>query len=120
MNRARLLQRAKLCFWALLLVSYAALAAGVVIDTLNPQYRELAPVAMTSVASPEPARRLGAAQAAAVYRASSGSPFTTLPAGSSFRIVWPDGTSETITIVEPAASAGTRPVPGTQQAAPAP
>jgi hypothetical protein len=118
MNRTRFVQQAKIGFWILLFVSYTALAASVVIDTLNPQYHRLTQVAVTSASSPEQVRSLGAAQAAAVYRASSGSPFSSLPPGSTFRIVWPDGSAETIMIVNPASSSGTRPVPGSQQAAP--
>ncbi|WP_454828762.1 hypothetical protein [Pseudoxanthomonas wuyuanensis] len=120
MNGTRLVQRAKLWFWILLFVSYTAMAATVVIDTLNPKYHRLTQVAVTSVDSPEQVRALGAAQAAAVYRASSGAPFSSLPPGSTFRIVWPDGSSETVMIVNPASSAGTRALKGSQQLAPVP
>lgn len=118
MNRTPLLQRVKFWFWILLFVSYTAMAATVVIDTLNPKYHRLTQVAVTSVGSSEQARTLGAAQAAAVYRASSGAPFSSLPPGSTFRIVWPDGSSETVMIVNPASSNGTRPMKGSQQPAP--
>lgn len=120
MNRTRLVQRAKSWFWILLFVSYTAMAATVVIDTLSPKYHRLTQVAVTSVESPEPVRALGAAQAAAVYRASSGAPFSSLPPGSTFRIVWPDGSSETVMVVNPASSAGTRTLKGSQQPAPVP
>ena len=117
MNRKRFVQRAKLWFWILLFVSYTVAAASAVIDTLSPKYRNLTHVSVTTVQSPEEVRTLGAAQAAAVYRASSGTPFSALPPGSTFKIVWPDGSSETIMIVDPKSAAGTSPVQGTQQAA---
>ncbi|WP_368564170.1 hypothetical protein [Pseudoxanthomonas sp. UTMC 1351] len=117
MNRMRFVQRAKLWFWILLFVSYGVVAASAVIDTLSPKYRNLTHVSVTSVQSPEEVRILGAAQAAAVYRASSGTPFSALPPGSTFKIVWPDGSSETIMIVDPKSAAGVTPVGDTQQAA---
>jgi hypothetical protein len=117
MNRKRFVQRAKLWFWILLFVSYAVVAATAIIDTLSPQYRNLTHVSVTSVQSPEEVRKLGAAQAAAVYRASSGTPFSALPPGSTFKIVWPDGSSETIMVVDPRSAAGATPVEASQQAA---
>jgi hypothetical protein len=117
MNRTRFVQRAKLWFWILLFVSYAVVAASAVIDTLGPNYRNLTHVSVTSVQSPEEVRTLGATQAAAVYRASSGMPFSALPPGSTFKIVWPDGSTETIMVVDQKSAAGAAPVEGTQRAA---
>lgn len=117
MNRMRFVQRAKLWFWILLFVSYAVVAASAVIDTLDPKYRDLTHVSVTSVHSSEETRALGAAQAAAVYRASSGMPFSSLPPGSTFKIVWPDGSTETVMVVDPKSPAGVAPAGDATQAA---
>ena len=98
--------RMKLYFWALLFATYSVAAAGVVIDVLGDEYRQLSQVAVTSVHSSDEMRMSGAAQVAAVYRASSGAPFSTLPPGSTFKVVWPDGSSEYVMVVSPASSSG--------------
>lgn len=118
MKDRRLLRKARICFWVLLLATYAVGAAGVVVDVLSDEYRALSQVAVTSVQSPEEARLSGAAQVAAVYRAQSGAPFSSLPPGSTFKVVWPDGSSEYVLVVSPSSTAGVKRVPGSQQAAP--
>jgi hypothetical protein len=45
-----------------------------------------------------------------VYRATSGAPFSSLPPGTTFKIVWPDGSSEDIVVGSPVSSIGARPV----------
>ena len=115
MNHKRFVQKAKSCFWVLLFVAYAALAAGVVVETVNPEYRGLTQISVVSVSSPDEMRRKGASQAAAVYRATSGVPFSSLPPGSTFKIVWPDGSSETIVVGSPLSSVSARTIKGTQQ-----
>ena len=107
--------RMKLYFWALLFATYSVAAAGVVIDVLGDEYRQLSQVAVTSVHSSDEMRMSGAAQVAAVYRASSGAPFSTLPPGSTFKVVWPDGSSEYVMVVSPASSSGVQAIPGSQQ-----
>lgn len=104
--------------WAGVFAAYSVTAAGVMIDALADNYRELSQVAATTVASPEAARSLGATQLAAAYRAQGGAPFATLPPGSVFRVVWPDGSSEYVMVMSQAASTGVRPIPGTQRPAP--
>lgn len=114
MKRARLAKKAGFWFWALLFSTYAVAAAGFVIDTVSDNYHALSQVSLTTVYASEQARSAGATQVAAVYRAMSGAPFSTLPPGSSFRIVWPDGSSEIVTIVSPTSTFGTEAVKGTQ------
>jgi len=69
---------------------------------------------LTSVKTQEDVRRAGASQVAAVYRAQSGMPFASLPAGSTFQVVWPDGSTETMVIVDPTSSLGVAPVKNSQ------
>ena len=104
-------------FWVLLFATYSVGAAGVMIDVLADEYRHLSNVAVTTVRSSEDLRMSGAAQVAAVYRASSGAPFSTLPPGSTFKVVWPDGSSEYVMVVSPNSSSGVHPIAGTQSAA---
>jgi hypothetical protein len=120
MNYRRWLHGAK--FWLVvgLFAAYSAAAVGIVmIDTAEHRYQQLSQVRLTSVGSGEQVRRAGAAQVAAVYRAQSGMPFSSLPTGSTFQIVWPDGSTETMMIVDPRSQSGMVPVAGSQQA-PAP
>lgn len=116
MNQQRLVQKTKHLFWILLFVAYAAFAAGVVIDTVKPKYRALTQVSVVSVDSSVENRMKGASQVAAVYRATSGAPFSSLPAGSTFEVLWPDGSSETMVVGSPVSSTGARPLDKTQQA----
>jgi hypothetical protein len=55
---------------------------------------------------------------AAVYRVQGDMPFSTLPAGSSFQIVWPAGPTETLRIVDPTSTVGAQPMRGTQVVVP--
>lgn len=114
MKREHFINTAKIGFWALLLSAYSVGAAGVMIDVFGEDYRELGQVAVTSVDSKTELRSLSAAQIAAVYRAQSGAPFSTLPPGSTFKVVWPDGSSEYVMVVSPSTSGGVQPIPGTQ------
>lgn len=109
--------RMKRYFWVLLFATYSVAAAGVVIDVLGDEYRQLSQVAVTTVHSSDEMRMSGASQVAAVYRASSGAPFSTLPPGSTFKVVWPDGSSEYVMVVSPASSSGVQAIPGSQQSA---
>jgi len=115
MTHRRFAQKAKKVFWVLLFVAYAALAAGVVIETTRPEFRGLTQISVISVNSAAEVRSKGASQVAAVYRATSGVPFSSLPPGSTFKIVWPDGSSETIVVGSPLSSIAARPLEGTQQ-----
>jgi len=115
MTHKRFAQKAKNWFWVLLFVAYAALAAGVVIETTRPEFRGLTQISVISVDSAPELRSKGASQVAAVYRATSGVPFSSLPTGSTFKIVWPDGSSETIVVASPASSTGARPLEATRQ-----
>lgn len=115
MNHKRLAQRIGSWFWILLFVAYAAFAADVLINTLNPEYRGFSQIDGASVQASGEARIHAASQAAALYRLNSGMPFSALQAGSSFRVIWPDGSSETIVVGDPASSAGARLVEGSQE-----
>lgn len=117
MSYRRWVHGAKFWFWVLALVAYSAAAAGLLlIDTAEQRYRSLSKVELTTVNADGDLRRAGAAQVAAIYRARSGMPFSTLPPGSTFQIVWPDGSTETVMIVSPTSTLGAEPVQGTQQA----
>lgn len=119
MTYRRWLHGAKFWLLVLLFVAYAAAAVGVVmIDTAEDRYRGLSQVRLTEVGSTPGQRRAAAADVAAVYRAQSGLPFAALPSGATFQIVWPDGSTETMRIVDPRSQGGIEPVAGTQQAAP--
>lgn len=118
MTYRRILHGAKFWFWVALFVAYSAGAVGLLmIDTQEDRYRRLSKVELTQAQSHPEVRRAGASQVAAVYRAQSGMPFAALPAGSTFQVVWPDGSTETMVIVDPASPNGVRPVPGSQVAA---
>ncbi|HBS62886.1 MULTISPECIES: hypothetical protein [Stenotrophomonas] len=115
MNYRRFLHGAKFWFWVVLFVAYSAGAVGLVmIDTYDDRYRSLSKVQLTSVKADADVRRAGASQVAAVYRAQSGMPFASLPAGSTFQVVWPDGSTETMVIMDPTSSLGVEPVRNTQ------
>lgn len=106
---------ARFWLWVGLLLVYSVAAVGVlVIDTHEDRYRHLSQVRLTTVQAKADQRRAGASQAAAVYRAQSGMPFSTLPAGSSLQILWPDGSAETVMILDPASPLGNEPVEGSQ------
>jgi len=116
-----MLHGAKFWFWVVLFVAYSAGAVGVLmVDTQEDRYRLLSKVATTTVNTPQPVRTAGASQVAALYRAQNAMPFTALPAGSTFQVVWPDGSTETMVIVDPTSPNGVRPLRNSQIAAEAP
>lgn len=116
MNYRRFIHGAKFWIWVVLFVAYSAGAVGIMlIDTYEDRYRSLSKVRLTDVHSDDEVRRAGASQVAAIYRAQSGTPFSTLPPGSTFQIVWPDGSSETVVVVDPTSPVGIEPLAGTAQ-----
>ncbi len=118
MNYRRLLHGAKFWFWVLLFVAYTATAAHMLlIDTSQDPLRNLSKVKLATVHASGDVRSAGASQAAAVLRAQSGVPFSTLAPGSTFQIVWPDGSIETLRIVSPTSSLGVEPVSELEPAA---
>ena len=117
MKKEVVVRRIKLLFWMLLLTAYSVVAAGVVIDVFGQDYSGMSAVTATSVHSPLAKRTAGATQVAAAYRADSGAPFSTLPTGSSFKVIWPDGSSEYVVIVDPASSTGVESIPGSERTA---
>ncbi|NYZ62904.1 hypothetical protein [Luteimonas deserti] len=106
-------RRVRFWFWVALFCGYSVAVAGVVVDAIGDHVRRMSQVADTTAASPDEARRLGAAQVAALHRAQSATPFRTLPAGETFRVVWPDGSSEMVRIVSTTDAQGAAPVAGT-------
>jgi hypothetical protein len=106
---------ANLLVWSLVVVAYAAAAATIVIETRDPGFRDLSRIGHMTIHAPDDVRRLGASQVAALYRARSGTPFSTLAPGSTIKVVWPDGSSEVIRVTDPSSPLGAAPVPGTQQ-----
>jgi hypothetical protein len=117
MKNLLMARKAKRYFWVLLFATYSVAAAGVVIDVVGDEYRHLSQVAVTTVRSHQDVRMTGASQVAAVYRASSGAPFSTLPPGSTFKVLWPDGSSEYVMVVSPTSTVGVQTLEGTQRAA---
>ena len=105
-------RRVRFWFWVALFGGYSVAVAGVVVDAVGDHYRRLSQVETTTVDAPEAQRQLGAAQIAALYRAQSDTPFRTLPAGETFRVVWPDGSSEVVRIVSQSDAHGARPADG--------
>lgn len=112
MKKRMMSRRVRFWFWAIVFFGYSVAVAGVVVDAIGDRYRSLSQVALTTTAAPEAQRELGAAQIAALYRAQSATPFHTLPAGDTFRVVWPDGSSEMVRIVSPSDAHGVRVVDG--------
>lgn len=104
-----------LLVWGLVVVAYAAAAATIVIETRDPGFRDLSRIGHMTIHAPDDVRRLGASQVAALYRARSGTPFSTLAPGSTIKVVWSDGSSEVVRITDPSSPLGAAPVPGTQQ-----
>jgi len=107
-------RRLRFWLWAILFVGYSVAVAGVVVDAVGENYRRLAQVAQTTTAAPLEQRQLGAAQIAALYRAQSATPFLALPPGNTFRVVWPDGSTELVRIVSQSSPHGAVPVDGSQ------
>ncbi|MET0290034.1 MAG: hypothetical protein ABW178_10445 [Pseudoxanthomonas sp.] len=121
MNYRRMLRGARFWFWVVLFVAYGAGAVGIlIVDTMEERYRDLPKVQLTSVKSEKDVRRASAAEVAAIYRAQSGMPFATLQPGSTFQVVWPDGSTETVMVVSPTSTLGIEPMAGSQQDAPLP
>ncbi|MEN5116668.1 hypothetical protein ABE488_04945 [Luteimonas sp. TWI662] len=114
MKQRAISRRVRFWFWAVVFLGYSVAVAGVVVDAIGDHYTGLADVAETTIEAPPEQRRLGAAQVAALYRAQSATPFRTLPAGETFRVVWPDGSSELVRIVSQSSVHGTQLVEGSQ------
>jgi hypothetical protein len=108
--------KAGVLFWLLLFTAYAVAAVGIVVlDARDEQQGDLSRVADVTIHASDQARSLGAAQLAALHRARSGAPFTALPPGATVRVVWPDGSSEYVVVVDPASPSGAQPIEGTQR-----
>lgn len=107
MKRHELIRGAR--FWlsiAALLVYTVAAAAVLVIDARNPSLATLPQVQGTGAGS-DSARRQGAgAELAAAVRAGRPLPLAELPAGTRFDVVWPDGSRETLQVLDPASALG--------------
>lgn len=107
-------RRLRAWLWLAVFIGYSVAVAGVVVDAVSDNYRRLSDVATTTTAAPLEQRQLGAAQIAALYRAQSPTPFLALPPGNTFRVVWPDGSTELVRIVSQSSAHGAVPVEGSQ------
>lgn len=91
----------------------AAVAAGMItINSGKPPYNQLSNIVDTSATSEEAVRVAGLSQIVGTYRATHG--LSTLPTGTVFRVIWPDGTSERAQTGSRGGSVQATPVPGTQ------
>lgn len=96
-----------------LLFAGVALAGSIVtLDGRKAPYNGLSNVQGTDITADEMIRIAGMTQAVATYRLTHG--VTTLPAGSTIRMVWPDGSAEKGSVITPMSGVGTVPMPGTQ------
>lgn len=112
-------RRLRAWLWLAVFIGYSVAVAGVVVDAVSDNYRRLSDVTTTTTAAPLEQRQLGAAQIAALYRAQSPTPFLALPPGNTFRVVWPDGSTELVRIVSQSSAHGAVPVEGSEiEAAP--
>lgn len=91
-----------------LLVTGTVLAAGPIIDGRTAPYSTLSNVQGTSIYDSVEIRIAGMSQAASTYRLAHG--LSTLPAGSTFEMVWPGGTQETAGVTSPFSSVGAGPI----------
>lgn len=91
-----------------LLVTGTVLAAGPIIDGRTAPYSTLSNVQGTSIYDSVEIRIAGMSQAASTYRLAHG--LSTLPAGSTFEMVWPGGTQETAGVTSPFSSVGAGPL----------
>ncbi|MFT4246524.1 MAG: hypothetical protein QM581_00620 [Pseudomonas sp.] len=107
-------------FWlmVLLFAAYSAVAVGIVMsDTAARDHRNLAQASPVKAGSGEQVRGGGRTQAG-VCRVESGMSFSSLPTGSTFQVVWPDGSTGTMTIVGPSSQNGIMRVAGSPRKAP--
>lgn len=114
MNRRRFRLRPHMGLTLLVFATYAAAAATVVINALDLPYRTLhLPEGMKASADE---RSRAAVQLVALHRARSGAPFSSLPAGTTVEVRWPDGSRETLRVVDPKSPNGVVPVDGMREA----
>ncbi|GGD33298.1 hypothetical protein [Pseudoxanthomonas indica] len=105
MKRNKWRVSARLGIWLIVASTYAAAGTTVVINALDAPYRQLRQPAAGVHASAED-RAMAAAKLAAVYRARSGAPFSALPVGTTLEVRWPDGSRETLRVVDPRSPSG--------------
>lgn len=115
MNRRRFRAWPHMWLTLLVFVTYAAAAATVVINALDLPYRALHLPSGLKASADE--RSLAAAQLVALHRARSGAPFSSLPVGTTVEVRWPDGSRETLRVVDPKSPNGLVPMTGMQDEA---
>lgn len=115
MKRIGLRVRSSVLMWLLVFATYAAAGTTVVLNALEAPYRNLRQMPTGTHAGSDE-RAIGAAQLAALYRARSGAPFSALPVGTTLEVRWPDGTRETLRVVDPRSPTGVVPVSRTVSA----
>jgi len=107
MSRHELIRGARFWVWIVLLAVYGVAAAAVlVIDTRNPQLQQLPQVAGTGSDSALARRQAAGSQLAAALRQRDPQPLRNLPAGTQFEVIWPDGSRETLQVLDPASALG--------------
>lgn len=113
MKRSKWRVSARWGVWLLVASTYAAAGTTVVINALDAPYRQLQEPSAGVQASAEE-RAMAAAKLAAIYRARSGSPFSALPVGTTLEVRWPDGSRETLRVVDPRSPTGMQAEPASQ------
>lgn len=98
-----------------LFASFMVFAAMITINTSHDDYKNLSNIPGTSIHSDFELKVPAGYQLANRYRTLHGA--SQLPQGSNFRVIWQDGTAEQFFVADRTLSAGTVPVPGTQQGA---
>jgi hypothetical protein len=105
MKRSKWRPGSRLGIGLLVISTYAAAGTTVVINALDAPYRQVQQPAVAHQASAEE-RAMAAAKLAAIYRARSGAPFSALPVGTTLEVRWPDGSRETLRVVDPRSPSG--------------
>jgi hypothetical protein len=107
MSRHDFIRGARFWVWIALLAVYSAAAAAVlVIDARDPELLRLPQVASTGVDADPAQRQAAGTQLAAALRERNALPLSSLPAGTQFQVVWPDGSRETLQVFDPASALG--------------
>jgi uncharacterized membrane protein YgcG len=88
--------------------------SGLTIKTSLPLYKDLPAVQDVTIASDYEIRQAADTAVAGAYRARVPDG---LPAGKTFKIVYLDGSSESVVITNPLSSLGATPIPGSQKSA---
>lgn len=107
MSRHDVIRGVRFWGWIALLAVYTAAAAAVlVIDARDPGLLQLPQVAGTGAGAEVARRQAAGVQLAAALRERNPQALQQLPAGTRFDVVWPDGSRETLHVLDPASALG--------------